>query len=93
MIDASVDFPEPFGPMIAWTSPFGTSRLTPRRIGLPSTDTWRSVTFKIGSLAIVRFLDSNEHIAVLDLDRVGLHVLRRRKRLHLTGADVKDRTV
>src|SRR5262245_21169818 len=38
---ASVLFPEPFGPMIEWTWPSSTSRSIPRRIGFPSTDTWR----------------------------------------------------
>src|SRR6185436_19295003 len=35
---ASVDLPEPFGPMIACTSPLLTVRLMPFRISLPSTD-------------------------------------------------------
>src|SRR6478609_3900376 len=43
---ASVDLPEPFGPMMAWTSPLRMVRSTPRRIGfgpsLGSTLTCRS---------------------------------------------------
>ncbi len=39
---ASVDFPEPFGPMSAWTSPGRADRVRPFRIGLPSAATARS---------------------------------------------------
>src|SRR5216684_1652396 len=42
IVSASVLLPEPFGPMIAWTSPLFTTRSMPFRIGLPSTSTWRS---------------------------------------------------
>src|SRR5580765_8796789 len=34
---ANVDLPDPLGPMIAWTSPWGTVRSIPFRISLPST--------------------------------------------------------
>src|SRR5882757_8922389 len=34
---ASVDLPEPFGPIRAWTLPFSTSRSSPLRISLSST--------------------------------------------------------
>ena len=34
---ASVDLPEPFGPMIAWTSFMSTSRSTPFTISVPSS--------------------------------------------------------
>src|SRR5215217_9551637 len=38
-----VDLPEPFGPMMAWTSPFGMVRVTPLRISVPfSRVAWRS---------------------------------------------------
>src|SRR6267378_1697024 len=46
---ASVLLPEPFGPMIACTSPAATRKSTPRKMGLPSTLTWR---FLISSMAI-----------------------------------------
>src|SRR5437660_10195731 len=39
---ASVDLPEPFGPMMACTSPLVTLRSMPFRISLPSTDAYRS---------------------------------------------------
>src|SRR4029079_4445568 len=34
---ASVDLPEPFGPIRAWTLPFSTSRSSPLRISFSST--------------------------------------------------------
>src|SRR6266849_3726225 len=42
----SVDLPDPFGPMSAWTSPEFSSRSTPCRISFPATLTWRSPTFR-----------------------------------------------
>src|SRR5881394_442263 len=44
---ASVLFPEPFGPMIACTSPLPIVRSTPLRISRAATRTWRSSTFNI----------------------------------------------
>src|SRR5262252_9508324 len=41
---ASVDLPEPFGPMMAWTLPLLTERSSPLRIFFPSTSTWRFFT-------------------------------------------------
>ena len=38
---ASVDLPEPLGPMSAWISPLVTVRSTPLRICLSSAWTWR----------------------------------------------------
>ena len=38
---ASVDLPDPLGPMIAWVSPEDTERSTPCRISLSSTETFR----------------------------------------------------
>src|ERR1700680_2769771 len=40
---ASVLLPEPFGPMMAWTSPARTSRLTPFSMSLPATRALKSV--------------------------------------------------
>src|SRR3954451_719595 len=40
---ASVDLPEPLGPIIACTSPAGTCSDTPLRIGLSATVAWRLV--------------------------------------------------
>src|SRR3954471_16086758 len=41
IVEASVDFPEPLGPMSACSSPLLTLRSTPRRISRSSTRTWR----------------------------------------------------
>src|SRR4051794_29980477 len=46
---ASVDLPEPFGPIRAWMRPFSTSRSSPLRICLPSAVTCR---LRISSSAI-----------------------------------------
>ena len=47
--EASVDLPEPFGPIRAWTSPGRTVRSTPWRISTPSSlETCRSTTSKSG---------------------------------------------
>ncbi len=37
-----VDLPDPFIPMMAWTSPFGISRFTPLRISVSPIFAWRS---------------------------------------------------
>src|SRR3954454_5857066 len=41
IVEASVDLPEPLGPMSAWISPLLTSRSTPLRISRSSTRTCR----------------------------------------------------
>src|SRR3954469_6080132 len=41
IVEASVDFPEPLGPMSACSSPLLTLRSTPLRISRSSTRTWR----------------------------------------------------
>src|SRR5437762_496835 len=41
IVEASVDLPEPLGPMRACSSPLLTDRSTPRRISRSSTRTWR----------------------------------------------------
>src|SRR5437660_6041961 len=46
----SVDLPEPFGPMMAWTSPRFTVSDSPWRISRSSTRTCRSLTSSIGIL-------------------------------------------
>src|SRR5208282_2804654 len=47
MTYASVDLPEPFGPMIAASSPALTERFSPPRIGWPWTETLRFLTSSI----------------------------------------------
>src|SRR6266545_7728673 len=49
IVSASVLLPEPFGPMIACTSPLRTTRSIPFRISFPSTFTWRSFTTRSGN--------------------------------------------
>ena len=50
--DASVDLPEPLGPMMACTSPALTSRSIPLRISLPSTEACRFFTLNISFLSV-----------------------------------------
>src|SRR5690606_5613729 len=98
---ARVDFPEPFGPMIAWVSPAFTVRSTPRRISfVPSeptpTETWRS---RISSVAIMLVVPSSwvlvaggerhVHVAGLDLGLVGGDRLRGRRVGGLAAAQVE----
>src|SRR3954468_8810125 len=45
---ASVDLPEPLGPMSAWTSPERTVRSTPLRICLSPAATWRFLISRSG---------------------------------------------
>src|ERR1700742_2220814 len=60
---ASVDLPEPFGPIRAWTRPFSTSRSRPLRIFLSSICTCR---LRISSSAIsLRFWGSCVKFGVL----------------------------
>jgi len=52
MVEASVDLPEPLGPMIACTSPELMVRFTPLRMGLVvsssrMTDAWRSLISRV----------------------------------------------
>ena len=46
MAKPSVLFPEPLGPIKAWTSPRRIERLTPFKIGLPATWTCKSLIAK-----------------------------------------------
>src|SRR6266700_6466530 len=82
---ASVDLPDPLGPMIAWISPGRILRSTPFRISLPSTVAWRSSTSRIGSVIVHSPLRQTSsvrghgaaqvHIVSLDLDLEGRHGL------------------
>src|SRR3712207_666622 len=70
---ASVDLPEPFGPMSAWNSPARTCRSTPFRICLSPAATWR---FSILSSAMCGFR-GGERVrrgggpAVVEVDELG----------------------
>src|SRR5437870_3774498 len=78
---ASVDLPDPLGPMMAWISPGRILRSTPRRISLPSTVAWRSSISRIGSVidahtpSALRGGGGAAHvdIAAFDLGLVGGH--------------------
>src|SRR5690606_25344516 len=49
-----VDLPEPLGPMITWISPNGTTRSSPLRISLPSTEARRPDTSKATVMSALR---------------------------------------
>src|SRR6266542_5859684 len=49
----SVLFPEPFGPMSAWTSPLRTTRSIPLRISFPSTLTCRSLISSVATMCVL----------------------------------------
>src|SRR6185503_19849388 len=91
---ASVDLPEPFGPISAWVSPCFTTRSIPFRIGLPSTDASSfSICSVAGSVisALLWYLD--HHVVVLHLGREHLDGLRgpqgpRRARLEVERGSV-----
>src|SRR6266542_4559745 len=53
IVSASVLLPDPFGPMIACTSPLRTTRSIPLRISLSSTLTWRSRTSRSGKAELL----------------------------------------
>src|ERR1051325_5549117 len=53
IVSASVLLPEPFGPMIAWTSPARTTRSMPLWISLWSTSTWRPLISRSGTDALL----------------------------------------
>src|SRR3954451_12960320 len=61
---ASVDLPEPFGPMSAWISPAPTVRSTPLRISFSPARTWR---FWISSM----YSSSDGHLVAGELHEVG----------------------
>src|SRR5262245_36142932 len=79
---ASVDLPDPFGPMTAWTSPLDTSRSTPRRISLPSTPARSPL---IVSVAMKSHL--HEQVVALADDLVDGHGPGGGKRLRLPGLE------
>src|SRR2546422_3145280 len=87
---ASVDFPEPFGPMSACVSPWVTVRSIPCRMSLPSTDAFRpSISSTAGSLIV--HLDQD--VVVLDLHGENLHRNGRRQRAGLAGCQIERRAV
>src|SRR5207244_4460180 len=90
-VSASVLLPEPFGPMIACTSPLRTTRSIPFRISLPSTVTWRSLMTRSGNGHLL-LCEIGEGHAVERLrdGRLKLHPHRARPAVLLANA-VEDR--
>src|SRR5229473_7808065 len=76
----SVDFPEPFGPMMACTSPWFTVSESPWRISRSSTRTCKSFTSSNGILSFLDLIRQFEALlnaieAKLDSGDVGVIVL------------------
>src|SRR5687768_8313634 len=65
---ASVDLPEPFGPISAWTSSGFTVRSIPLRICLSPARAWR---LRISRSGIGSNLDQFRLVAVCELDELG----------------------
>src|SRR5207245_900730 len=91
-VSASVLLPEPFGPMIACTSPLRTTRSIPFRISLPSTITWRSLMTRSGNghLLLCEIREGHGVERLCDR-RLQLHPHRARPAVLLANA-VEDRT-
>src|SRR5437588_382058 len=73
---ASVDLPEPFGPMRAWISPCRTMRSMPFRISLPSTVARRSWISSVAVRSIVAAsatVHLDQDLVVLHLHRIDMH--------------------
>src|SRR5947208_1605342 len=75
---AKVDFPEPLGPMTAWTSPDETERVTPRRMSDPSTPARR---FVISS--VLTSGDLHQDVVGFHCHRIDRHGSGGRQRLGL----------
>src|SRR5260370_17515780 len=90
-VSASVLLPEPFGPMIACTSPLRTTRSIPLRISLPSTVTCRSLTTSSGNGdLLLREVGECHAIERLRDRRLQLHPHRSRSAVLFADA-VEDR--
>src|SRR5712692_1858535 len=91
IVSASVLFPEPFGPMIACTSPLRTTRSIPLRISLPSTVTCRSLMTRSGNgHFLLREIGERHGIERLRDGRLQLHPHRSRSAVLLADA-IEDR--
>src|SRR6267143_7153502 len=86
-VSASVLFPEPFGPMIACTSPLRTTSSIPLRISLPSTLTWRSLMTRSGNgHLLLREIGEGHAVESLRDGRLQLHPDRPRPAVLLADA-------
>src|SRR5688500_17837780 len=98
---AKVAFPEPLGPMMACTSPWGTTRSMPFRISLPSTEACRPRTSRIVGLVLVCSavcatawsLQIDHDRLTLHLHREGDHRQRGRERPRLSRPEIEHRSV
>src|SRR5918999_1415254 len=96
---ASVDLPDPLGPMRAWTSPWRTARSTPRRISLSSTATLRSLISRIAPFvscdptSFVSAIDLHLHLVAFDLHVVHGNRHGGRQAPGLAGLQVERRAV
>src|SRR5438552_17920757 len=90
-VSASVLLPEPFGPVIAWTSPLRTTGSMPLRISLPSTVTCRSLMTRSGNgHFLLREIGEGHPVERLRDGRLQLHPHRPRATVLLANA-VEDR--
>src|SRR6267143_381825 len=86
-VSASVLLPDPFGPMIACTSPLRTTRSIPFRISLPSTLTWRSSMTRSGNGDfLLRKIGEGHAVERLGDGRLQLHPDRPRAAVLLADA-------
>src|SRR5262245_29332639 len=91
---ASVDLPEPFGPISACVSPCLTVRSIPFRIGLSSTVASRaSISSVAGSAMSVALRDLDHHVVALDLGREHLDRLGGGQRGRPARVEVEGRAV
>src|SRR5512138_2349051 len=82
---ASVDLPEPLGPMTAWTSPERTVRSMPRRISVPPTAARRPRISRTWPSPVI--VHHHHDLAAVDADVVDGHRLRRREDQRLAGLE------
>src|SRR5919204_1202584 len=89
---ASVDLPEPFGPISACVSPCRTVRSIPSRISLPSTEARSSRTSSVAlPSSVIAHLD--QQVVALHLHRERLDRDRGRQRPRPPGREVERGTV
>src|SRR3990172_3319554 len=88
---ASVDLPEPFGPMSAWVSPCITVRSIPFRMSLPSTEAVRPRISSVAASVTVLHLDQD--VVVLRRHRERVDRRRGRQGPRLPRVQVEGRAV
>src|SRR6186997_1679416 len=92
----NVDLPDPFGPIRACVSPWRTTRSMPRRISLPSTVAWRSLTSNVAAVSLPFSLISlhlDQDIVAVGRDGEHLDRLGRRQGAWFAGVQVEGRTM